>query len=136
MSASVYLEIRRIPSIPLLCEKSLFGVKILLLENGGMKKYIGVKNIMFKVGIFVTLIALSLMVGAVEMKGEVASFRDRSGDKITVEAVKGQTYCNGGKAAVNLVATDEHVIDYVSICLSHPEVDKLIEALMKAKNQF
>ncbi|ANP65019.1 MULTISPECIES: hypothetical protein [Vibrio] len=91
---------------------------------------------MIKKAFFGLIALMAFGVNAVEMKADIAQFKDRMGDRLTVQAISGVRYCNNGRAAVNLVSTDEHIIEYVSVCLSHSEVDQLIKSLEKAKNQF
>ncbi|HHC6501978.1 TPA: hypothetical protein ACN36G_004489 [Vibrio parahaemolyticus] len=91
---------------------------------------------MIKKFIISLLVTFACGVHAVEMKADIAEFKDRMGDRLTVQAIKGVKYCNNGKAAVNMVSTDKYVIEYISVCLNHSEVDNLIKSLQKAKKQF
>jgi hypothetical protein len=71
-----------------------------------------------------------------EITEKIYKKKDASGDTLLVDAVNGISYCNGGRPAVTVSQHDEYVIQYVSTCLSHKEVDELINALQKAKNNF
>ncbi|MBY8037757.1 hypothetical protein KW477_07130 [Vibrio fluvialis] len=85
--------------------------------------------------IFSIIFAINTAYSA-EITEKIYKKKDASGDTLLVDAVSGVTYCNGGRPAVTVSQHDEYVIQYVSTCLSHKEVDELINALQKAKKRF